>query len=102
MEILFAQDAGQTAPQGSLGNFTTIIMMVAIFAVFYFLLIRPQQKRQKELQRQIQEIKNGDDIITAGGIKGKVVETKQDSVIVLTQETKVEILKPYIAQVLKK
>ena len=99
MEFLLAQ---QAAPQGQGNGLITIIMMVAIFAVFYFLLIRPQQKRQKELQKQIQSVKNGDEVVTTGGIKGRVLEVKEDVVIVESEGTKVAILKPYIAQIKQK
>lgn len=98
MEFLLAQQA----PQGQGNGLITIIMMVAIFAVFYFLLIRPQQKRQKELQKQIQGVKNGDEIVSTGGIKGRVLEVKDDVVIVESEGTKVAILKPYIAQIKQK
>jgi len=98
MEFLLAQQA----PQGQGNGLITIIMMVAIFAVFYFLLIRPQQKRQKELQKQIQAVKNGDEIVSTGGIKGRVLEVKEDVVIVESEGTKVAILKPYIAQIKQK
>jgi|YNPMSStandDraft_2_1061718.scaffolds.fasta_scaffold14488_3 preprotein translocase subunit YajC len=95
MDILFAQNA----PQNS--GIVTLIMMAAIFAIFYFLLIRPQQKRQKELQRQIQAIKKGDKIVTAGGIKGVVEEVKEETLVISTQGTRIEILKPYVGQVIK-
>ena len=99
MDLLLMQQAGGQA-QGS--GLITIIMMVAIFAVFYFLLIRPQQKRQKELQKQIQQLKNGDEVVTAGGIKGKIVDVKDEVIVVESEGTKVAILKPYVAQVLRK
>jgi preprotein translocase subunit YajC len=102
METLFAQDAGTTTTATQGGGLMPIVMMVAIFAVFYFLLIRPQQKRQKELQRQIQSIKKGDEVVTAGGVKGKVIETKQDAIIVESEQTKLEIMKAYVAQVISK
>jgi len=92
----------QAGGQAQGGGLVTIIMMVAIFAVFYFLLIRPQQKRQKELQKQIQQLKNGDEVVTTGGIKGKIVEVKEDVIIVDSEGTKVAVLKPYVAQVLRK
>lgn len=99
MDLLLMEQAGGQAQGGGL---VTIIMMVAIFAVFYFLLIRPQQKRQKELQKQIQQLKNGDEVVTTGGIKGKIVEVKEDVIIVDSEGTKVAVLKPYVAQVLRK
>ena len=54
------------APQGSQWSFW--IMMILIFVVFYFFMIRPQTKKQKELQKQREEMKKGDKVVTAGGI----------------------------------
>lgn len=65
-----AQAAG-TGPQGGIG---TIVMMVGLFVVFYFLLIRPQQKRQKEHKAMLENISKGDEVVTMGGLLGKVVD----------------------------
>ncbi len=61
------------AAQGS--NFSMIIMMVAIFAVMYFFMIRPQQKKQKEITKWRESIQKGEKVITNGGIYGKVKGT---------------------------
>ena len=61
------------APAG--GGLTPFIMMAVFVVIFYFLLIRPQQKKQKEHQAMLSKISTGDEVITAGGILGKVVET---------------------------
>ena len=53
---------------------STIIMMVAIFAVFYFFMIRPQQKKQKDLQKSREAMKSGDKVVTAGGMHGRIKE----------------------------
>jgi preprotein translocase subunit YajC len=67
-----AQAAGG-APAG--GGLTPFIMMAVFVVIFYFLLIRPQQKKQKEHQAMLSKITTGDEVITAGGILGRVVET---------------------------
>ena len=59
----------QAQAQGS--GWTSIIMMVALIAIFYFFMIRPQQKRQKEIQKAREALTNGDKVMTAGGIDGK-------------------------------
>lgn len=97
MNLLLAEQAPANAQSG----YVTIIMFVAIFAVFYFLLIRPQQKRQKELQRQIQAIKKGDKVVTNGGIKGVIQDVREDVLVIKSGETQMEVMKPYVAQVLK-
>lgn len=54
------------------GDFSSIIMIVALIAIFYFFMIRPQQKRQKEIKKFRENLKVGDKVITAGGIYGKI------------------------------
>lgn len=67
----FAQDAaGGSAGMLSLGN--PIFLMIAMLAIFYFLLIRPQQKKQKEHKNMLTSLQKGDVIFTAGGIHGKI------------------------------
>lgn len=75
--MFFISDAlAQTAPaaQGGEGAWTSIIFMVLIFAVFYFLLIRPQVKRQKEHKAMVEALNKGDEVLTSGGIIGKITE----------------------------
>ena len=55
-----------------------LLMLAAIFAIMYFLLIRPQQKKMKEHQQMIENIRRGDQVITQGGIIGKVVKVRED------------------------
>ena len=70
------------APAGIGGNYSFILMMVAIFAVMYFLMIRPQQKRQKELRAFQSSLQKGNKVVISGGIYGTVVEIKETSVLV--------------------
>lgn len=75
--MFFISDAlAQSAPaaQGGEGAWTSIIFMVLIFVVFYFLLIRPQVKRQKEHKAMVDALNKGDEVMTAGGIIGKITE----------------------------
>ncbi len=67
-------------------DWTIIIFLVLIFGVFYFLLIRPQRKRQKEHDHLMQELKRGDKVVTTGGIYG-VVESLSDDSVVLKVES---------------
>ena len=63
--------------QGAAGGdpgYMSIVFMVLIFVVFYFLLIRPQQKRQKEHKSMVEALAKGDEVVTAGGIAGKIIE----------------------------
>jgi preprotein translocase subunit YajC len=69
MNILLQAAAGTGSGMG-----TPLLMMVAIIAVFYFFMIRPQQKKQKEVQRAREAMKVGDKVVTAGGIHGRIKE----------------------------
>jgi len=80
--------AGQAAPQGSL--FGTFGMMAIFALIFYFLIIRPQSKRAKEHKQMLAEIQKGDEVVTSGGIVGKVTKVT-DNFIVLNVANNVEM-----------
>lgn len=63
------------------GNFSMIIMMVAIFAIMYFFMIRPQQKKQKEIMNFRNNLTVGQEVVTAGGIYGKIKELDVTTVV---------------------
>ena len=67
--------------QGIGGGIGPIVMMVAIFAIFYFLLIMPQQRKQKKWAEMLTRVKSGDKVVTSGGITGVVMSAKDDSLI---------------------
>jgi preprotein translocase subunit YajC len=79
---------GCMPPEGGEGGFdwTIIIFLILIFGVFYFLIIRPQRRRQKQHDELMQELKRGDKVITTGGIYG-VVESISDESVVLKIES---------------
>ena len=66
-------------PNSGMGQYGSLIMMALIFVVFYFFMIRPQMKKQKEIKKFRESITVGDKVITSGGIYGKVKEIKPDS-----------------------
>ena len=74
-----ATAANGTAQQSS---WSFWVMMILIFVVFYFFMIRPQQKKQKELQAQREELKKGDKVITAGGIYGIIKEVQDNAFLI--------------------
>ncbi len=81
---------------GSMGNpILAFAPLLVMFVVFYFLLIRPQQKRQQELNQLVQELKKGDRVVTTGGVIGTIAGVQNDYVILKVgdAETKIEILK---------
>ncbi len=69
----------QAQAQGGGGGLSGILMIVAMIAIFYFLMIRPQNKKQKEMKRQREAMRKGDKIVTAGGIHGRIREVRQDT-----------------------
>ncbi len=78
MEMILLQAAGQNAG----GGYSTIIMMVAIFVIFWLFMIRPQQKRQKELQKKRDALGINDRIVTSGGLYGVIKDVKQTEFVV--------------------
>ncbi|MBT0957156.1 preprotein translocase subunit YajC [Alphaproteobacteria bacterium KMM 3653] len=84
-----------------LGQFVPLIL---IFAIMYFLLIRPQQKKMKEHQAMVSNLRRGDQVITQGGLIGKVVKVKEDNEVEveLGEGVKVRVVKSTIATVLNK
>ncbi len=82
---------------------TTMITFVLIILIFYFLMIRPQRKRDKETQAMLSAMKKGDKVVSIGGIHGTVVAVKESSVIVKVDDnTRIEFSKNAISQVLNK
>ncbi|MDR2471900.1 MAG: preprotein translocase subunit YajC [Treponema sp.] len=92
---------GGASPQGGSSNMVmTMLPLVAIFAVMYFLMIRPQQKKQKETQRMLSELKKGDRIVTIGGIHGVIQSVRESSVILKVDENcKIEFSRSAVATV---
>jgi len=79
LNLILLQAEG-AAQQGSQWSFW--IMMILIFVVFYFFMIRPQTKKQKELQAQREAMKKGDKVVTAGGIYGEIKEVQETAFII--------------------
>ena len=71
-----------------------IVMMLVMFAIFYFILIRPQVKRQKEHQAMLGKLGKGDEVITRGGLIGKITGVSDDGVMVIELQEKVRVRIP--------
>lgn len=100
--ISFLQTSTGTAPSasGMAGMLSTFLPMIAIFAIFYFFLIRPQNKKQKETEKMIAALKKGDKVVTIGGIHGVISSTKEKTVVVKVDDnTKIEFNRTAIATV---
>ncbi len=92
--LAYAADAAASSPGGALAGF---IPMILIFVVFYFLLIRPQQKKARDLQTFLGNLKKGDEVITGGGMHGKITGLT-DTVVTLeiADNIKVKVSRQYI------
>ncbi len=98
----FAQTAPAAQP-GAESSLMSIGFMVLIFIVFYFLLIRPQVKRQKEHKSMADALKKGDEVITAGGIVGKITEINEQYVTLeIATETQIVVQRPAVQVLLPK
>jgi len=90
-------DAGPLGACGGGGGMSSIVFMLLMFAVFWFILIRPQQKRAKELQAFLNALKKGDEVVTRGGVIGRVSGVNDNVVTLEIQEkVRVRVLKSYI------
>ena len=86
--------------QGGAGGFGFLLPMILVFGVFYLLLIRPQQKKQKQLQATIAQLKAGDRVVTTGGIVGKITEVRDTSFLIRSADkTILEIARTAVAGV---
>lgn len=89
---------GDAAPGGAGGLLGSIVPLVLIFVIFYFLLIRPQQKKAKEHKSMIGNLKKGDKIITSGGIYGVIEDVRTNTLTVkIGENIKIKIGKAHVA-----
>jgi preprotein translocase subunit YajC len=100
-QLLFAM-----APQGGEGGgglVSTLIMFGAIFLIFYFMIIRPQQKRAKEKEKLLSNLEKGDKVVTNGGIHGVIAGLEEKTALLMVSEnTKIKIDRTAITTVLAK
>jgi len=94
----FAQAAAPAAGGGA--AFAQFIPLILVFLIMYFLIMRPQQKKMKQHRQMIEALKKGDNVITQGGILGKVVSVRDDEVEVeIAQGVRIRVVRATIAQV---
>jgi preprotein translocase subunit YajC len=102
LEWAYAQTSG-AAPTGGGGIFGQINMLIpfiAMFAIFYFLLIRPQQKKQRDLRQLLQNLKRGDRVVTSGGIYGTIVKIRNEIVhLEIADQVRIRVNKSSISDV---
>ena len=96
---ILAQAAPQNAPPAG-GGMSIMFPMVLMMVIFYFLLIRPQTKREKERKKMVEALKNGDSVVTRGGIVGSVQSVKNDTLTLRSLESKFEVYKDAVERVI--
>jgi preprotein translocase subunit YajC len=96
----YAQAAGAAAPGADL---MTFLPMIGIFIVFYFFLIRPNQKRAKDAKAMLEALQKGDEVVTAGGLVGKIAKlTDQYAAIEIAPNVEITVQRQAISQMLPK
>ncbi len=96
-----APAGGQAQGNGGLG--AMLMPMVILFAIFYFMLIRPQQRKEKERKQMIENIKTGDRVMFSGGILGTVTNIKENTLVVkIADNVKIDVLRGAVSRILEK
>jgi len=97
----YAQAAAGSSPDMFGGLMTTFLPLIFVFVAFYFLMMRPQQQRVKQLQNAIAALKKGDSVITSGGIVGKVSKVTDPYIeLEIAPNVKVQVVRATITEVL--
>ncbi|NHZ34344.1 MULTISPECIES: preprotein translocase subunit YajC [Massilia] len=99
----YAQAAPAAADTSLMGNMSTFLPLILMFVVMYFLMIRPQQKRAKEQKSMMDALSKGDEVVTAGGILGKVVKVNESYITIeIANNTHIVVQKSSITTLLPK
>tara|TARA_B100000614_G_C14441819_1_gene450518 strand:+ start:320 stop:718 length:399 start_codon:yes stop_codon:yes gene_type:complete len=108
MNTMFSLPLLVGAPEGAAAGgpasvAPTLVTFGLVFAIFYFLIIRPQNKRQKETKQMLENLKKGDRVVTIGGIRGTIFSMKDDAVVLKVDDnTKIQFSKSAISSVVDK
>ena len=103
MDFLISNAWAQTAPAGAANPLMQILPLIALLVLFYFMLIRPQMKRAKEHRELLAKIGKGDEVVTNGGLAGKVREVGETFVLVeVANNVQVKLQKASVSSVLPK
>jgi preprotein translocase subunit YajC len=103
MDFFISTAWAQTAPSGAGGMIGTVLPLLLIFVVFYFLLIRPQTKRAKEHREMIGKLAAGDEVVTNGGLLGRITEVGESFVTLqVASGVAIQVQKVQVAQLLPK
>lgn len=99
MNIAHAMGNLGSAGQGGSSQWMSFLPLILLFVVFYFLLIRPQQKRAKQQKQFLENLKKGDDVVTSGGLYGKITGLTDSTVTIeIAEKVRVKVAKSAVAQ----
>ena len=100
IDVLMAQAGGGSEAGGPQVMLLQFLPFILVFVIFYFLLIRPQSKKQKALREMVNNLKRGDRVVTSGGIYGDVVDMKENSTVLkVADNVKIEFTKQSVVSV---
>jgi preprotein translocase subunit YajC len=103
MSLLISSAYAQTSGSGSAGGGFQIIILVVFVAVFYFLVIRPQQKRVKDQQSMISRLTSGDEVVTSGGMLGRITDVGDNFITLeIADGVRIKVQKAQITQLMPK
>ena len=102
LPLIIAQTDAPACPPGGGSSFQMLVPMAIVFAIFYFMMIRPQRRRDKERKAMIANVKKGDRVLLTSGILGQITNIKDQALVVrIAENTKIEVVKAAISQVLE-
>ena len=97
--LAYAMGPNTQAGQGQGGGLIGFLPLILIFVIFYFMLIRPQQKRAKQQKQFLENLKKGDDVVTSGGLYGKITGLTDSTVTIeIAEKVRVKVAKSAVAQ----
>jgi preprotein translocase subunit YajC len=92
------ETAGKASGPSGLASLQPLVFLVLMFGIFYFLLIRPQQKRQRETDNMLKALRRGDKVRTSGGIRGEILDlTDTEATLLIADKVKINVLRSHIA-----
>jgi len=102
MNIAYAMGQGGAGAPGGSGGFASFIPLILMFVIFYFLLIRPQQKKTKDHRQMVDNLKTGDRIITSGGLHGRVTGVSESALTVeIAEKVRVKVNRASVTALLQ-
>jgi len=103
MNIFISDAMAQAGGAGGMSSIVSFLPMIALFVIFYFLLIRPQQKRQKEHRNMVANLEKGDEVVTMGGVLGKITLVDENFVTLqVSNDTQIQVQKASVQSMMPK